>query len=356
MEFDNANAAGGLLRPPRQGSRVTVAHTMALPTPPEHPPPHPSRSCSPPPAMERHDVRRMSAPVSQSGSPGQALVEPAALQLRRRNSHENGCGGSAAEHFVAGAERAGAMFPWATMGPASAATSSEGPSDNFARWIVYLERTTEERLLHEARRRFCCWDSAASLEDFRRWLTAASTAADEATLDTMRRLQLKSWLLCVKRKMRAGSPQDEYCATVLPEEVRDRIESFIGGRHIWGPINASRARAVAESALRQLRRCEGIMRAAALAAIVARYVHPTVVQAAEAGYMHCSTEIPTDDVALQALFQASSQTGHDVGAALAAHLAIDGFEVDSKYHDPEYGLWRGFWVDQCSRLRLTLMW
>merc|ERR1719261_1639989 len=95
--------------------------------------------------------------------------------------------------------------------------------------------------------------------------------------------------------------------TSMPVEVRDRIDAFIGGRHVWGPINAARARAVAEAALHQLQRCERIMQAAALAALVARYVHPTVVMAAEAGHMQCSTEIPTDDVALQALFEVSTQ-------------------------------------------------
>ncbi len=58
----------------------------------------------------------------------------------------------------------------------------------------------------------------------------------------------------------------------------------------------------------------------------------------------------------------------EVGAMLCAHLAIDGFQVrvllqafccvkasclqhccaivqvEPKYHDPEYSLWRGFWV------------
>merc|ERR1719235_1580719 len=84
--------------------------------------------------------------------------------------------------------------------------------------------------------------------------------------------------------------------TSLPDEVKSCIDSYVGGRHVWGPINARRARAVAEAAQNQCQRYQRIMQAAALAALVARYVHPAVVHAAEAGSMQCSTEIPTDDV------------------------------------------------------------
>lgn len=83
------------------------------------------------------------------------------------------------------------------------------------------------------------------------------------------------------------------------------------------------------------------------------------MQAAEAGCVACYTEIPTDDVALQALFEVVSsepQQTKEVGAMLCAHLATDGFQVEPKYHDPEYSLWRGFWVDKCNRLRLVLRW
>eukprot|EP00928_Gymnodinium_smaydae_P010046 TRINITY_DN13772_c0_g1_i5.p1 TRINITY_DN13772_c0_g1~~TRINITY_DN13772_c0_g1_i5.p1 ORF type:complete len:386 (+),score=70.64 TRINITY_DN13772_c0_g1_i5:164-1321(+) len=261
----------------------------------------------------------------------------------------------------------GVPYHLSSIGPASAATTQDSPSDAFALWLEQLERVAEERLLHEARRRFSAWGPHASLDDFRAWLRQAASVAEEHTLQAMRRAQLRTWLLCVAHRRRAlqaqvpavGPVTEEEasgCSTFLPEEVRERVDLFIGSKHVWGPIHARRARAIAESSLRQLRRCEGILRAAALAALVARYVHPAVVRAAEAGHMHCATDMPTDDVALQALFQVSAESGQDVGTALAAHLALDGFEVDPKYHDPEYGLWRGFWVDKCNRLRLTVMW
>eukprot|EP00931_Biecheleriopsis_adriatica_P057994 TRINITY_DN34454_c0_g1_i1.p1 TRINITY_DN34454_c0_g1~~TRINITY_DN34454_c0_g1_i1.p1 ORF type:complete len:417 (+),score=77.85 TRINITY_DN34454_c0_g1_i1:67-1251(+) len=243
------------------------------------------------------------------------------------------------------------------LGPAAAATSTQGPSDSFARWLTDLERAQEERLLQDAQRRFCLFGPQACLLDFRKWLAEASYAADEATLQQMRRDQLKTWLMCVRRLARRWTDSD--VAVILPDEVRQRIDDLNGGKHVWGPINALRARAVAESAQRQLKRCEGLLRQSALAALVTRYVHPAVVQAAEAGCMACYTEIPTDDAALQALFQVVAseplQT-KEVGALLCAHLAIDGFEVEPKYHDPEYGLWRGFWVEKCNRLRLVLRW
>eukprot|EP00927_Polykrikos_kofoidii_P030197 TRINITY_DN26021_c0_g1_i1.p1 TRINITY_DN26021_c0_g1~~TRINITY_DN26021_c0_g1_i1.p1 ORF type:complete len:349 (-),score=55.85 TRINITY_DN26021_c0_g1_i1:24-1070(-) len=260
------------------------------------------------------------------------------------------------------------------LGPAAVATSAPAPSEAFARWLVSLERIAEERLLQEARRRFCSWDSEASLDDFRRWIATAARVADEWTLQTMRCEQVRVWLLCLNRLRRTSAAATAASqvgpapapflvptcpattSVALPVEVKECVYHYLGGRHVWGPITAKRARAVAEAALRQLRRCEGVLRGSALSALVARYVHPMVVQAAEAGHMQCATEIPTDDVALQALFEVSAESGHDVGAALAAHLAIDGFEVVSKYHDPEYGLWRGFWVDKCSRVQLTLWW
>lgn len=250
----------------------------------------------------------------------------------------------------------------ANLGPANAATSMKNPSDAFQSWLVDLARFHEERLLQEAQRRFCSCGPHASLNDFKKWLCAASHFADEAIVREMRKSQLCTWLLCVRRlsQHRPGfSEMSSVLTTSLPPEVKLRIEAFIGGRHVWGPISAARAKQIAECAQRQLKRSEGLLRQSALAALVARYVHPAVVQAAEAGCMACYTEIPTDDVALQALYEVvASEPQHtkEVGAMLCAHLAIDGFQVEPKYHDPEYGLWRGFWVDKCNRLRLVLRW
>ncbi|CAE8709758.1 unnamed protein product, partial [Polarella glacialis] len=244
--------------------------------------------------------------------------------------------------------------------PAALATTAKAPSDAFSVWMVSVERAQEERLLVQAQQRFSTAGPQASLFDFKNWLQTASRAAEEATLQEMQRAQLRTWLLCVRRlsccRQRNG---DCFLSVYIPHEVKERINCFIGGRHTWGPIHAPRARAIAESAQRQLRRCEGILRAAALSALVARYVHLAVVQAAEAGCMACYTEIPTDDVAVQALFEVLAgepQQTKEVGALLCAHLALDGFEVEPKYHDPEYGLWRGFWVDTCNRLRLVVQW
>mmetsp|Transcript_7630 Transcript_7630/g.13499 ORF Transcript_7630/g.13499 Transcript_7630/m.13499 type:complete len:388 (+) Transcript_7630:37-1200(+) len=250
------------------------------------------------------------------------------------------------------------------QGPAASATTSEGPSDAFTEWLIQLERRQEEKLMREAQLRFCNSGPQASLHDFRKWLITASREADEAMLTCMRRGQLRAWLLCVRRltKLRLGLPEvscEDLVSTTLPTEVKSCIEAFVGGKHVWGPISATRARKVAESAQRQLKRCEGVLRASALAALVTRYVHPAVVQAAEAGCMACYTEIPSDDVALQALFEVRAsepQSTKEVGFLLCAHLAIDGFEVEPKYHDPEYGLWRGFWVEKCNRLRLVIRW
>lgn len=287
----------------------------------------------------------------------------------------------------------------APLGPAATATSMQAPSEAFTNWIFALERDAEERLLQEAMRRFCAAGAQGSLLDFRVWLQAASHSSDEAVVHVMREVQLRTWLQCVRQRRRGslmadpafmqhqlqqyhrllqspqygwqGEPPVVQCNSMqlqieqaqanllLPMEVKERVFAFLGGRHVWGPINAARARAVAESALRQLRRCEGVLRVSALAALVTRYVHPAVIAAAEAGQMQCYTEIPTDDVALQALFEVcATETQHpqEVGSLLAAHLALDGFEVEPKYHDPEYGLWRGFWVDKCNRLRLVLRW
>ncbi|CAJ1411337.1 unnamed protein product [Effrenium voratum] len=238
----------------------------------------------------------------------------------------------------------------ANLGPAAAATSMRGPSEAFQKWLTDLEQRHEERLLQEAQRRFCLSGPYASLANFKTWLCAASHHADEATVREMRRAQLCAWLLCLRARGRTCT---------MPPEVKDRIDAFVGGKHVWGPINAARAKAIAECAQRQLKRSEGLLRQSALAALVARYVHPAVVQAAEAGCVACYTEIPTDDSALQALFEvvaSEPQQTKEVGAMLCAHLAIDGFQVEPKYHDPEYGLWRGFWVDKCNRLRLVLRW
>ncbi|CAE7154651.1 unnamed protein product, partial [Symbiodinium pilosum] len=158
----------------------------------------------------------------------------------------------------------------ANLGPASAATSMRGPSDAFQSWLVDLERFHEERLLQEAQRRFCSCGPHASLNDFKKWLCAASHFADEAIVREMRKAQLCTWLLCVRRLSghRFGVP-DALVALSLPPEVKLRIESFIGGRHVWGPINAARAKQIAECAQRQLKRSEGLLRQSALAALVA---------------------------------------------------------------------------------------
>ena len=248
------------------------------------------------------------------------------------------------------------------LGPAAAATSMRGPSASFQAWVTDLERRHEERLLQEAQRRFCHSGPHASLNDFKKWLCAASHLADEATVREMRRAQLCAWLLCVRRvvSLKFGLLNDpSSVCVVLPIEVKESIDGYVGGKYVWGPITAARAHAIAESAQRQLKRSEGLLRQSALAALVARYVHPAVMQAAEAGCVACYTEIPTDDVALQALFEvvaSEPQQTKEVGAMLCAHLAIDGFQVEPKYHDPEYSLWRGFWVDKCNRLRLVLRW
>ncbi|CAK8998437.1 unnamed protein product [Durusdinium trenchii] len=244
----------------------------------------------------------------------------------------------------------------ANLGPAAAATSMRGPSESFQGWLTDLERRHEERLLQEAQRRFCHSGPHASLNDFKKWLCAASHLADEATVREMRRAQLYTWLLCVRR---VGTQKLGGFSVVLPFEVKDCIDSYLGGKYVWGPITAARAKVIAECAQRQLKRSEGLLRQSALAALVARYVHPAVMQAAEAGCVACYTEIPTDDAALQALFEVvASEPQHtkEVGAMLCAHLATDGFQVEPKYHDPEYGLWRGFWVEKCNRLRLVLRW
>ncbi|CAK0834524.1 unnamed protein product [Prorocentrum cordatum] len=262
-----------------------------------------------------------------------------------------------------GGDRAAALALLPALGPGSApaAASTQAPSAGFTQWLGSLDSMAEERLLHEARWRFCHYRGDASLHEFRAWLCEASRHADEASVQAMWRAQLRAWLLCVSRRRRGGDrgmgAAGPCEGIVLAEEVKHRIDSFVGGRLVWGVINAARAREVAESALRQIWRPESVMRAAALAAVASRFVHPAVVQAAEAGHMQCSTEIPTDDVALRALFEVTAaESRHEVGSLLSAHLALDGFEVEPKYHDPEYGLWRGFWVDKCNMVRLTLMW
>lgn len=250
------------------------------------------------------------------------------------------------------------------MGPAATATSTQAPSLAFCEWLVNLERVQEERLLHEAQQRFCRAGPQGCLSDFRAWLSKASAAADKAVLCTMRREQLQTWLLCVRhltilRLRQTGEDCCDVVVVVLPEEVYSRIVEYIGGKHVWGPICSHRARAVAQAAQRSRMRCEAVLRQAALAALIARYVHPAVVQAAEAGCMACYTEIPTDDVALRAIFEVMAleqmQT-KEVGAVLVSHLSVDGFQVEPKYHDPEYGLWRGFWVEKCNRIRLVVCW
>ena len=35
-------------------------------------------------------------------------------------------------------------------------------------------------------------------------------------------------------------------------------------------------------------------------------------------------------------------------------LVSTSMELDPKHHDPEYGLWRGFLVDKCNWLHLTV--
>lgn len=247
------------------------------------------------------------------------------------------------------------------MGPAATATSTQAPSIAFCDWLVALERIQEERLLHEAQQRFCRSGPQACLSEFRSWLGKASGAADKAVLCTMRREQLQTWLLCVRHLIiQRHRLTGELCSeAVLPDEVYARIVDFLGKTHVWGPICSHRARAVAQAAQRSLKRCEAVLRQAALAALIARYVHPAVVQAAEAGCMACYTEIPTDDVALKAIFEVMAleqQQPKEVGSVLVSHLQVDGFQVEPKYHDPEYGLWRGFWVEKCNRIRLVVCW
>ena len=196
------------------------------------------------------------------------------------------------------------------LGPAAAATTMRGCSEAFQSWLMDLERRHEERLLQEAQRRFCHCGPYASLNEFKKWLCAASHLADEATVREMRRAQLCAWLLCVRRLAfyKLGP-----VSVVLPFEVKDCIDHFLGGRHVWGPITAARAKVISECAQRQLKRSEGLLRQSALAALVA-----------------CYTEIPTDDVALQALFEVVSsepQQTKEVGAMLCSHLAIDGFQA-----------------------------
>lgn len=257
-----------------------------------------------------------------------------------------------------------------SLGPAASATSTQAPSAAFYEWWNALEKEAEERLLHEARRKFSDWSVNVSLDEFRHWLNCASFQADTRMLRTMRRMLILTWLLVVHRKRQhASSIQDHKILTVLdvclysprdstsfPNEVRENIESFMGDRHVWGPINAARARMVSESAVRPLRRCEEILHASAVSSIMSRYVHPCVVQAAEGGLMQCHTEIPTDDFAMRALFESGVESHQEIGTLLSAHLAIDGFEVEHRFHDPDYGLWRCFWVERCNRLRLSLMW
>eukprot|EP00930_Biecheleria_cincta_P039295 TRINITY_DN27021_c0_g1_i2.p1 TRINITY_DN27021_c0_g1~~TRINITY_DN27021_c0_g1_i2.p1 ORF type:complete len:364 (+),score=49.61 TRINITY_DN27021_c0_g1_i2:68-1159(+) len=248
----------------------------------------------------------------------------------------------------------------APIGPSPQETRV-APSRAFCDWLVRLERIQEERLLHEAQQRFCRSGPQACLSEFRSWLSKASSAADKAVLCNMRREQLQTWLLCVRHLIiQRYRLTGEVCSeSVLPDEVHARIVDYLGGKHVWGPICSHRARAVAQAAQRSLKRCEAVLRQAALAALIARYVHPAVVQAAEAGCMACYTEIPTDDVALQAIFEVMAleqQQPKEVGSVLVSHLQVDGFQVEPKYHDPEYGLWRGFWVEKCNRIRLVVCW
>jgi len=263
-----------------------------------------------------------------------------------------------------------------------ATTTTPAPSPAFNKWMSTLEQAAEERLLHMTRRRFTSSTGDNSLHEFRHWLNLASHRADEVTMQQMRNAQLRAWLMVVARRRShacgggfhdsplisggvtlplvvdgciLGAPSPE--TLHLPNEVRDCIHVFIGGRHVWGPIDASRARQISDAAKRPWLRCEEILKAAALAALVAKYVHPMVVQAAEGGHTNCNAEIPTDDFALKSMVEGSgAETHEEIGTLIAAHLAIDGFQVELRYHDPEYGLWRGFWVERCNRLRLALMW
>ena len=70
-----------------------------------------------------------------------------------------------------------------------------------------------------------------------------------------------------------------------------------------------------------------------------RYVHPAVVQAAEAGCMACYTEIPTDDVALQAFSSGLKlvQNQHTLGYQALYEVVASEPQHTKDWESPQYG-------------------
>ena len=64
----------------------------------------------------------------------------------------------------------------------------------------------------------------------------------QATVREMRRSQLCAWLLSVRRLAQRHSMGHGAAAlavsVVLPIEVKDSIDGFVGGKYFWGPITA----------------------------------------------------------------------------------------------------------------------
>lgn len=65
----------------------------------------------------------------------------------------------------------------------------------------------------------------------------------QATVREMRRSQLCAWLLSVRRlaqrhSMCHGHGEKLAVSVVLPIEVKDSIDGFVGGKYVWGPITA----------------------------------------------------------------------------------------------------------------------
>lgn len=57
----------------------------------------------------------------------------------------------------------------------------------------------------------------------------------------MRRAQLCAWLLCVRRlvSLKFGLLNDpSSVCVVLPIEVKESIDGYVGGKYVWGPITA----------------------------------------------------------------------------------------------------------------------
>lgn len=187
----------------------------------------------------------------------------------------------------------------------------------------------------------------SNLREFKEWLNLVMVQADQTSVRIARREQIMTWLTQIQRTRGQA---------VLPLAGRDTMEAFIGKNHAWAQVTAGRARAVAEAVQRRQSRGDRVVVTAALCALSTNFVHPMVIEAAERGSTHCQAEIYTDELAFQVLFEVSAKSHQDGAAALATYLEKDGFGLESKYHDPEYGLWRGFWVDACDRVRISLWW